>query len=292
VAAATVDRDVLRPSEWPFVAYFLYTAVLGVLRDGALLQTSAFALAVPLVLFALAIAERISPRRGWSMVRDWLPVVLLLVAYWSVDWVAVGHGDYEIENRIVRYDHRLLDAWKLRAAVESLGPILPAVLEIAYLAGFALLPATIAAFYIRHERRRIDIFLLPFLLGTLAVYAVLPHYPSEAPRVVFEGIDIPPIQTVFRSVNLWILDRWDIQSSVLPSGHVALAMSAALAMRIAVPERRSIWRALAALTLLVWIGSVYSRYHYVVDGLAAIVISAVVIGGWAIGATLLSKPLR
>jgi len=32
-----------------------------------------------------------------------------------------------------------------------------------------------------------------------------------------------------------------------------------------------------AATLLVWIGAVYSRYHYAVDGLAAVVVSTMAI---------------
>ena len=190
----------------------------------------------------------------------------MLVAYWSVDWVALPHGDYEIENRLVRYDRRLLDGWGLRMAIESLGSVLPAILEVAYLCLYAVPPMIIARFYLRDERNRIEAFLFPFVLGTLAVFAVLPHYPTEAPRFVFDGIDIPPIHTVFRAINIYILDRWDIQSSVLPSGYVGAGVSAALAIGIAVPERPLLSWALLALTLLVWIGAVYSRYHYFVDG--------------------------
>jgi hypothetical protein len=264
-------------SEWPLIVYFIYIAVLGWWRSGSFLQPATFALAVPLAIAAIALGEAIDRRRGWAIARDWLPVVFVLVAYRSVDWVASPHGDYEIENRFVRYDRRLLDNWGVRTAIEAPGPLLPAILEAAYLGLYAVLPVTIAGFYARHERDRIDTFLLPFLVGTLAVYAVLPHYPSEAPRFVFDGIDIPPIHTLLRSLNIWILDHSDIQSSVLPNGHVAAGLSAALAMRIAVPEQPRLSWALLGLTLIVWVGSVYSRYHYFVDGAGAAVISATAI---------------
>jgi membrane-associated phospholipid phosphatase len=263
--------------------YFIYIAALGYWRSGSLLEPATFAVVIPLAIAAVALGEAIDRRRGWAIARDWLPVVFVLVAYWSVDGVALPHGDYEIENRIVRYDRQLLDNWGVRTAIESLGPLLPAILEAAYLGVYAVLPVTIAGFYARHERDRIDTFLLPFLVGTLAVYAVLPHYPSEAPRFVFDGIDIPPIHTLLRSLNVWILDHWDIQSSVLPSGHVAAGLSAALAMRMAVPEQPSLSWALFGLTLLVWVGAVYSRYHYAVDGLAAAAITVVAVGLLALG---------
>jgi hypothetical protein len=270
--------------------YFIYIAALGYWRSGSVLQPATFALAVPLAIAGVALGQAIDRRRGWTIVRDWLPAAFVLVAYWSVDWVALPHGDYEIENRIVRYDRRLLDSWGVRTAIESLGPLLPAILEAAYLGIYAVLPVAIAGFYARRERDRIDSFLLPFLVGTLAVYAVLPHYPSEAPRFVFDGIDVPPIHTMLRGVNVWILDHWDIHSSVLPSGHVAAGLSAALAMRIAVPEQPRLSWALFTLTLLVWVGSVYSRYHYAVDGLAAAAITVVAVGLLALGSRLLARP--
>jgi len=38
----------------------------------------------------------------------------------------------------------------------------------------------IAAFYVRHERQRLDDFLFPFLLGTLATYGLLPHFSGSS----------------------------------------------------------------------------------------------------------------
>jgi membrane-associated phospholipid phosphatase len=91
---------------------------------------------------------------------------------------------------------------------------------------------------------------------------------------------------MLRGVNVWILDHWDIHSSVLPSGHVAAGLSAALAMRIAVPEQPRLSWALFGLTLLVWIGSVYSRYHYAADGLAAVAVSTTAIALLALARAL------
>jgi hypothetical protein len=263
----------LRSSEWPLIAFFVSVAALCISRDRTLLQASSLALAVPVLLVAIARAAARSCGGRWTIVRDWLPVPLVLVAYFSVDWVAWPHGDYELENRFVRWDRALMDDWGLRRAIESLGPVLPALLEAVLLAVYLILPLGITYLYARRQRDRIDTFLFPFLMGTLAAFAVLPHYPTEAPRLVFAGIDVPPIDTAIRRVNLWILDRWSIESSVLPNPGVALALSAALAMRIAAPERRGMWGALLMFTLLAWAGSVYGRYHYAVDGAAAVAIS-------------------
>ena len=82
---------------------------------------------------------------------------------------------------------------------------------------------------------------------------------------------------------MWVLDRGDIHASVFPSGHVGVGFDAAFAMRLAVPTRWMPAGGLFGLALLVWVGTVYGRYHYAADGLASLVVTsgaASVIAGW------------
>ena len=268
----------LRRSEWALGLFFLYIAGLGAWRSGGISLHNTLGLVILPVLAAMARADARSRGTGWSIVRDWLPAGLLLVAYWSVDWVAREPEHRGLEQALISWDRVLLRDWGLGTMTERLGPLIPTVLELAYLILYAVPPLAIASFYLRHDRDRVDDFLFPFLLGTLTAYALLPHFPVEAPRFAFAGEDLPNVDTVFRRVNLWILDHWDIHSSVFPSGHVAAAFSAAFAMRLAAPDRRHLWGALLAIALLVWVNTIYSRYHYAADGLAGLALSASAIG--------------
>jgi membrane-associated phospholipid phosphatase len=62
------------------------------------------------------------------------------------------------------------------------------------------------------------------------------------------------------------------------SGHVAAAFSAAFAMRLAAPRRQAFAGALLALAVLVWLNTIYSRYHYAADGLAAVTMTTATMG--------------
>jgi membrane-associated phospholipid phosphatase len=192
-----------------------------------------------------------------------------------VDWAARPHSDHALENALIGWDRRLLNDWGLHNAIERFGALLPAVLDLAYLLIYTVPPLAIAYFYIRHERRRLDDFLFPFLLGTLMTYSLLAHFPSEAPRFVFAREDLPGVDTVFHRFNLWILNHYDIHSSVFPSGHVAVGFSAAFAMLLALPENRRAGWTLLVIALLVLVNTVYARYHYAADGLAALAVSLV-----------------
>lgn len=268
----------LRRSEWLLFVFFLYVVVLVQWRGGGSPQRGTLALLIPLALLALAWADSRSSGRFWSMVRDWVPALLVLIAYWSADWVPQPHGGGALEHALIGWDRSLLNDWGLRVAIERFGVFLPAVLDLAYLLIYAVPPLAIAYFYIRHERRRLDDFLFPFLLGTLMTYSMLPLFPSEAPRFVFAGQDLPGVETVFRRFSLWILNHCDIRSSVFPSGHVTVAFSAAFAMLLAMPERRRAGWTLLAIALLVLVDTVYGRYHYAADGLAGLLVSLVALG--------------
>jgi membrane-associated phospholipid phosphatase len=268
----------LRRSEWTVGAFFLYIAFLCVWRNqGPPLESTAAFLILPLLVAVARAGDRLR-HPAWSIVRDWFPALLLLVAYWSVDWVPRRPPNHGLEQLLIAWDRILLRDWGMGTGAEQLGLLVPSVLELAYLVLYTVPPLAIASFYLRHERDRLDDFLFPFLLGTLAAYALLPHFPVDGPRFAFAGEDLPKVDTVFRRVNVWILDHWDIHSSVFPSGHVAAAFSAAFAMRLAAPERRGLSGLFLVMAVLVWLNTVYSRYHYAADGLAGLVLSGAVIG--------------
>jgi membrane-associated phospholipid phosphatase len=268
----------VRRSDWVLCTFFLYIAALSTWRNQGVSVPSAIAGVIPVALVAIARADSRSQRRGWSIARDWIPAALVLVAYWSVDWVPTKPHNRELESAFILWDRTLLLDWGLKAAAEQVGSLVPGVLELAYLVLYAVPPLCIVSFYLNKERDRLDGFLFPFLVGTLTVYALLPHFPVEGPRFAFPNENLPQVMTVFRRLNLWLLDHCDIRASVFPSGHVAAAFSAAFAMRLAAPRRQAFAGALLALAVLVWLNTIYSRYHYAADGLAAVAMTTATMG--------------
>jgi membrane-associated phospholipid phosphatase len=129
--------------------------------------------------------------------------------------------------------------------------------------------------YLYRRRQRAAGFLSVFVLAVVGAYALFPYFPSEPPRTVFPGEDLPTFLTPFRSFNLWLLGGWGIHTSVFPSAHVSGAFSAALAMRRLLPEKPWAWRLLLVLAVLIALATVYGRYHYLVDALAGVAVALV-----------------
>ena len=136
----------LRRSEWVLGAFFFYIAILGAWRNQGVSVRVVAAALIPLALVVAARADSFSVRSGWSVARDWIPAVLVLVAYWSIDWVPTAPPNRELEGVLIVWDRAVLYDWGLRAANERFGVLVPAILELAYLVLYAVLPLSIAGF--------------------------------------------------------------------------------------------------------------------------------------------------
>ena len=61
--------------------------------------------------------------------------------------------------------------------------------------------------------------------------ASLFSFSSVSPRLAFPSESLPAWHSVWRTINIWLLDHGDIDSSVFPSGHVAVAFVVACCAR-------------------------------------------------------------
>lgn len=276
----------LRRSEWLLIAYFCYTAVLASILPlrPPVPALTVFMNAIVIAGFGiLATAESLRGSVSFSMARDWYPAPLMLLAYREMGWFAPAHHTYELEHGWVVWDRMLLNDWGVRAVIEALGPVLPALLEVSYTLVYTIPMFSVAMLYAYRRRERVDRFLTTFLLGVLVSYALFPYFPSEPPRTVFPLQDFPSWETPFRRFNWWMLGGYGIHTSVFPSAHVSGAFSGAFAMIRLLPERRWVGRFLLVLATLIATATVYGRYHYAADAFAGL--------GVAAGAELISRAL-
>jgi membrane-associated phospholipid phosphatase len=261
-------RATVRRSEWVIAAFLIYAAIAAVIlpvaphvRNFVVLLNLAVILACGLLLHLDSAANRMV---ALGIARDWLPLLLMLLAYREMGWFALPHQGHALEAHWVIWDRIILHGGA-KAAIEAFGPILPSLLEIAYTLVYALAPFALATLYIYGHRDEADRLLLIFAVGVLLCYAQFPCWPSQPPRVAFFGEDLPLYDTIFRRFNLWILGSYGIHTSVFPSAHVAGAFSVAFGMWRAMPGTKWVSRSLLAVALVIAVATVYGRYHYAAD---------------------------
>jgi membrane-associated phospholipid phosphatase len=268
-----VSSGFLRPAEWFLLAYFSYVAIASTffpLRP-SVVPYPFIALAVVVVIFGtLAFLETRIKTLVIPILRDWLPLVAVILAYREMDWFTPAYHDHHLEATWIVWDRQLLHQFGLQRLIELPGPIIAWILEFSYLLVYTVGPFSLAVLYCLHKTERSQQFLLLYLVGTLFSYGCFPYFPSEPPRTVYPGADMPTILTWFRKSNLSVVGNYGIHSSVFPSAHVSSAFSAAFGMLRALPERRSFGIGLLIYGSLVAIATVYGRYHYAVDAVAGV----------------------
>jgi membrane-associated phospholipid phosphatase len=269
----------IRSSEWVILGFLLYAMALAVLLpitpsvrhlvtilNGAILMGYA--------VFTIVDRAKLAP--VFSLARDAASLALIVLAYREMGWFAQAHVDHTLETSWVAWDHVVLRSGTT-AVIESIGPVIPSILEISYALVYALAPFAIAMLYVYKRRENVDEFLFIFALAVLLCYAQFPFWPSEPPRVLFRGEDLPTYETVFRRFNLWMLGNYGIHTSVFPSAHVAGAFAAAFGAMRALPENRWVGRFLFGMAFLIAIATVYGRYHYLSDAVAGLLVALVVL---------------
>jgi membrane-associated phospholipid phosphatase len=263
----------LRRSEQVLLAYFAYTTAVG-LAAGVRHVNRAELLAINVAVwlgFVLLLSR--APREAeW---RDWLPYPLSLLCYREAGWLMSVIQPHDLERKWIVWDRLVLGVWHGRDAIESLGPVIPTVLEAAYLSVYVIGPLAVGALYVLRRREEADRMWVAFLLGLMLSYAQFPFWPSEPPRTMFPGWDLPSFLTPLRRLNLFLVGNYGIHSSVFPSAHVSGAVAAALMLRRLVPERRWVGDALLAIAILIAVATVYGRYHYFVDAVSGAAVGVV-----------------
>ena len=272
----------LRKSEWVLLIYFAYAAGVSLVLDiDPDIRTRTLAVNGAIIAAYVAMGLCFSGRafKPLNIVRDWVPFGLVLLCYREMGWLAPAEHAFELEHQWIVWDRVLLHDWGLRNAVESLGAVLPAYLEICYTLVYILAPFTMLMLYAYLYRREAsDRFLFIYLLGTLLSYAMFPFFPSEPPRTVFPGADMPQIDTVFRQFNWWLLKDGGIHTSVFPSAHVSASFSVVFGAFLIMKRGRWLPFVLLAVALGIFGATIYGRYHYAVDSIAGVGVSFVALG--------------
>jgi membrane-associated phospholipid phosphatase len=268
----------LRSSEWLIVIYFGYVAAIAPrfpLQQQIVWRPFLAEVLVCGLFLALAYGESREHAELFSMLRDWIPVALILLAYREMDWFSSMQRAVDLELRWVQWDRTVLYQWGLQHTLEAPGAAGPMFLELCYALVYAVAPFLVAVFYFQYRRERVNGALFLYLLGTLLAYALFPYFPSDPPRVAFGGADMPNVTTAVRQLNLWLVGNYGIHSSVFPSAHVSSAFSAAWALFAFLPERKRYGWGMLIYAASVAVATVYGRYHYAADAVAGMAVSLI-----------------
>ncbi len=271
----------LRAAEWINLLYFCFLGGLAFLvpmrgsRRFAVLLIGA--LGTGLVAVAPILIRFITPLAA-SVVRDWLPALLLLAAYHQGGQFFTRPME-PLQNALFRVDQRLFAFLRRSLGMDEMPRLARAYFEIAYIFCYPLVPMGVGVLYLAHMGRYSDEFWAIVLPPSYLCYAMIPFLPTLPPWQVGAQRAAMGAEKGLRGANFLIIRHLSIKTNTFPSAHVAASVATALALLHLVPLVGLVflWMAVS-----IAIGTVSGRYHYTLDAVmgAAVAVATFALRGF------------
>lgn len=236
-----------------FLILTLSAAVAPVARHRAV-RAAAASVAATLSIVAAA----------WTLpdsVRIGLPLLYLPAGYW-LPAMLTSPGESRFEAWLRRHDA----TWRHRLG--RLGPVAASALEAAYLACYVVVPLALVVVLRTGTTDQVEDFWVAVLPAGFVCYITLPWLVSRPPRLI-DDIASP---TGMGHFNVALLRTVSHQFNTFPSGHVAVATAAALAVSSTSGMAGVLFGVVAA---GIAAGAAIGRYHYGIDVLAGALLGIV-----------------
>ena len=190
--------------------------------------------------------------------RFWSAHLFLALGYWIPSMLTAPPGETRFETWLRQSD----EGW--RRSIPRLTPAAMAVLELAYLSCYIVVPAAFVTAWAYGTIEQVDRYWVAVLLSGFACYGSLPWLVSRPPRMFGEPDGRRPATNV-AAFNVSVLRRVSHELNTFPSGHVAVAIAVALTIA---PVSRPAGVLFGMLAAGIAVGASVGRYHYGVDVVA------------------------
>jgi len=263
----------MRTSEWIQAGFAAILATVAWLCPLTARRRWTISLIAGAAIIAVALARLsefiLTPLQS-SILRDWLPVPLMLIPYWQAGQFFVAPNQ-KIQAWLVESDRRLLGFFaRTRWASQTgwkFGRFAHLTMEWAYTLCYPLATLGLATLYAAGLRRDAGTFWFFVLVPTYFCYVITPFVPALPPRALHlapeeSSSTRSKVLRKSRVFNLWLLEHGSIGAISFPSAHVASALAVSLVLLHDLPVAGAIF---LFVTLWIAMAAVVGGYHYAID---------------------------
>jgi membrane-associated phospholipid phosphatase len=265
-----IDASSLRVNELIGLGYFAYLAFVAlIVRIPFRRRVRVWA--TGLVSGALIVSAAYHPTPIGSLVREWLPPLVILIGYFVTGQFFVAPSG-KAEEWLKRWDEALIGP----TTFERLPAVLRLYLDVVYDACFLMIPAGFAVLLWGGGSSHADHFWTLVLAAEFLAFGTLPWFQARPPWAIETRRAIDA--TAVRRFSLFWVNHTSIRANTFPSGHASASMAVAFGLAPVVP-----WAAIVfgILAISIAAGSVVGRFHYAIDAVAGLLLAVVVWGAAA-----------
>lgn len=255
--------------------YFLLVSAGLLLRPGRVPSWSSWLFMNLLCLVALGLLVRNRQRSpAWEFFHNWYPVVMFIVCFEEV-----SHLSFLLRDEW--QDHYLfqLEAWLFPVPPTVwLGrfgsPAVTELMELGYFSYFMLFMIVGGVLYGRRDKRPFRQLMDATVLSYLICYTVFIFFPTEGPAYTLAAQHSFPLSGAgpFHWTVMLIQKNAGVHGNAFPSAHVA---GGVVALIFAWRHAPKLGLSLTPLVILLCLGAVYNRYHYLSDVVAGVAVGVV-----------------
>lgn len=272
-----------RAVDWIHVVYFTAVAATVLVfaervPNAAAIASANLGAAGVIALLALTVLRRI-PHGAATAVRCALATIVIPFAFTELAFVVGYVNPNRFESALIAVDVALFGAEPMRAIEPWHHPVLTELLQVVY-ASFYFIPLALGVALARKRRwADLETAIATILVGFYLSYVGYVFVPAQSPYHLFE-FEKPLVGLYLTDSIRASIDTAEIHRlNCFPSGHVEVTfVTVALAWRYA----RGLFALLLPWGCLLFIATIYLRYHYTIDTIAGLALVPVVVwlAGW------------
>ena len=203
--------------------------------------------------------------------REMYPLILMLFFYKEVGLLIHGYFDWSLDDWLLSEDYQLghiaLSVWHLQQ-FHPPSRFLNEIFSLGYGFYLVLIPGAALILYFRAPLEVFRTFLFSISFTYYLCYLLFIFFPAESPRFYIPGLR--------ESLQGYYISDWVhtvVEGNAFPGGSFPSSHIAASVICIRAFPYLGRFRYLAGFfTLLLFLGTIYGRYHYFIDVTAGLVV--------------------
>ncbi len=228
----------------------------------------------PLILTAVVLLFAVSLRgartRGALFVRDWAPMLLSLYLYKLMAFLVFLFVPRWLDGAFISFEHGLFGAHPTVWLEGVSSRWLTEPMMLGYFSYYLMLPFYTAVYYYGGQREVFRRLWYNILVAFGICFMGFILLPVEGPRFALAALHKAPLQgCVFMFLTRMVERVGMFHGGCFPSAHSAAGWVMLWFCR---RHRRKLLPLMLPLMILMWLGTVYGRYHYPSDTVAGILI--------------------
>jgi PAP2 superfamily protein len=195
----------------------------------------------------------------YYILRDWIPVLLMLIIYWQ------GGAFYTATNKKLQ---QYLEQFETKVSFMQKIP-LHDFWEAAYFLCYPLVPAAVVTLKLLHQSSQMDFFWMTVLPPTYTCHVIVSFFPTLPP---WKSQSTPEFNRISRRLNWFVVQHLSNRINTFPSAHVAASIAIALAM---LQLRLVAGLVFLFLAVSITLSTIVGRYHYTADAFWGMVLALI-----------------